>query len=139
MLDKNDVVLAKIAIIKKCVATIEQIQAAELEQWMREDLTVLNLQRAIQAAIDLAHNVIAGYGFDLPRDYGQSFDILAEQRVIDRETAKIMKKMVGFRNISVYEYRAVKGEVVQSIIDHHLDDFERYYSELHQFVFAGKG
>lgn len=131
----EDVVLAKIAIIKKCVATIVEIQTADLTPWMREDLSVLNLQRAVQAAIDLAHVVIAKYGFGLPSDYGQSFDLLAKHRIIDFEITKVLKKMVGFRNISVHEYQEINGEIVQSIIDHHLDDFEVYYTQVHKFVF----
>jgi uncharacterized protein YutE (UPF0331/DUF86 family) len=131
----EDVVLAKISIMKKCVATLELVQTADLQDWMREDLSVLNLQRAIQAAIDLAHVVIAKYGYELPSDYGQSFSILVRHHVIDQETATILKKMVGFRNVSVHEYREVNGRIVQSIIDHHLNDFECYYSQVHRFVF----
>jgi len=133
--NEEDVVLAKIAIIKKCVASIVEIQAADLEPWMMEDLSVLNLQRAIQAAIDLAHVVIAKYGFGLPSDYGQSFDILAKHHIVDCENTKILKKMVGFRNISVHEYQEINGEIVKSIIEHHLDDFEVYYTQIHKFVF----
>jgi len=132
----DDVVLAKIAIIKKCVATIERIQSKDLEPWMVEDLSILNLQRAIQASIDLAHVVIAKYGLGLPSDYGQSFDILTRHGVIASPSAKILKKMVGFRNVSVHEYQQVNGEIVKSIIAHHLDDFEVYYTQVHRFVFV---
>lgn len=133
--DEIDVVLAKISIIKKCVATIQEIQNVDLSLWMQEDLSVLNLQRAVQASIDLAHVVIAKYGFGLPSDYGQSFSLLAQNHVITLETASILKKMVGFRNISVHEYQEIKGEIVQSIIDHHLDGFEIYYRQVHEYVF----
>jgi hypothetical protein len=44
---EEDVVLAKIAIMKKCVATIEAVQGGDVPPWMREDLSVLNLQRSI--------------------------------------------------------------------------------------------
>lgn len=136
--DEIDVVLAKISIIKKCVATIQEIQGADLPLWMKEDLSVLNLQRAVQASIDLAHVVIAKYGLGLPSDYSQSFSLLAKHRVIRLETADILKKMVGFRNISVHEYQEIKGEIVQSIIEHHLDDFEKYYRQVHGYVFNPK-
>ena len=132
---EEDVVLAKIAIMKKCVASIEAIQGGEVQPWMREDLSVLNLQRSVQAAIDLAHVVIAKYGFGLPSDYRQSFDILSRNGVIKSETASVLKKMVGFRNISVHEYQEINGDIVQSIVDHHLDDFEVYYTQVYQFVF----
>ena len=136
MTAKEDVVLAKIAIMKKCVATLEQVQRAELEPWMREDLSVLNLQRAVQAAIDLAHVVIAKYGLGLPNDYRRAFDLLVGGHVIDVESAKVLKQMVGFRNISVHEYQEINGGIVQSIIDHHLDDFEYYYTQVYRFVFG---
>ncbi len=130
-----DVILAKISIIKKCVATIVTIQKADVPSWMAEDLSVLNLQRAIQASIDLAHVIIAKYGLGLPSDYGHSFDLLARHHVVNVETANILKKMVGFRNISVHEYQEINGEIVKSIIRHHLDDFEVYYTQIHTFVF----
>ncbi len=133
--NEEDVVLAKIAIIKKCVATLVEIQTADLNPWMMEDLSVLNLQRAIQAAIDLAHVVIAKYGYGLPSDYGQSFDILSKHHIVDFQTTKILKKMVGFRNISVHEYQEINGEIVKSIIGHHLNDFEVYYTQVYKFVF----
>ncbi len=135
MSNEEDVVLAKIAIMKKCVATINDIQQATILPWMAEDLSVLNLQRAVQAAIDLAHVVIAKYGLGLPSDYGQSFDILTRHNVVDLEISKILKKMVGFRNISVHEYQQINGKIVQSIIEHHLDDFEVYYTQIYKFVF----
>lgn len=132
----QDVILAKIAIMKKCVATIEQVQREALDDWMRQDLSVLNLQRAIQAAIDLAHVVIASYGLGLPSDYGQAFDLLVQRKIIDPQTAVTMKKMVGFRNVSVHEYQEINKDILQGIIRDHLDDFESYYSQVHGFIFG---
>jgi hypothetical protein len=59
--------------------------------------------------------------------------------VIDRETAADLKKMVGFRNVAVHEYQQIDGDIVASIVKHHLDDFERYYTQVHRFVFGVKG
>jgi uncharacterized protein YutE (UPF0331/DUF86 family) len=33
---------------------------------------------------------------------------------------------VGFRNVSVHEYQSVSHEIMLSIIQHHLADFERF-------------
>jgi len=132
---ENDVILAKIAIMKKCVATIEEVQRAEISEWMRRDLWVLNLQRAVQAAIDLAHVVIARDGLGLPADYGQSFDLLARHQVIDLPTSKNLRKMVGFRNIAVHEYQEIDDRILQSIIEYHLDDFENFYRQVHGYAF----
>src|SRR6056297_2588174 len=135
---ENDVILAKIAIMKKCVATIEEVQRAEISEWMRRDLWVLNLQRAVQAAIDLAHVVIARDGLGLPADYGQSFDLLARHQVIDLPTSKNLRKMVGFRNIAVHEYQEIDDQILQSIIEYHLDDFENFYRQVHGYAFKNE-
>ena len=132
-----DIILAKISIIKKCISAIESLETATLEQWMYDDLCIINLQRAIQASIDLANVVISKYGFELPNEYGRSFSILCEQKVIDRPIGEVMKKMVGFRNISVHEYQEVNTTILTSIIQHHLKDFEPYYTQIHSFVFKG--
>ena len=56
LLFEEDIVLAKVSTIRKAVATIRSLESelpgAEKE-WMRLDLTVLNLQRAVEATTDL--------------------------------------------------------------------------------------
>jgi len=59
---EEDIVLAKVSTIRKAVATIRSLDSelpgAEKE-WVRLDLTVLNLQRAVEAAIDVANTHLA--------------------------------------------------------------------------------
>lgn len=56
----RDVVLAKVAAIQRCLKRIQettQLDPASLDDIDKQDIFVLNLQRAVQAAIDLAtHN-----------------------------------------------------------------------------------
>lgn len=42
--------------------------------------------------------------------------------------------MVGFRNISVHDYQTIKPAIVHSIIEHHLKDFEEYYTWAYERV-----
>lgn len=39
--------------------------------------------------------------------------------------------MVGFRNISVHDYREIDEKVVHGIIEHGLDDFEQFYTAIY--------
>jgi len=123
-----DVVLSKINIVKNCLMAIERAQTQEKDIDFKLSIEELNLQRAIQACIDLANVVIAKEGLGLPNSYRQSFEILKSQTVIDADLAKTMSKMVGFRNISVHDYEQIKPEIVRSIIESHLKDFEKYYA-----------
>ncbi len=41
-----------------------------------------------------------------------------------------MKKMVGFRNVAVHDYRKLDLEIVRRIVTEHLDDFLRFTEAL---------
>jgi uncharacterized protein YutE (UPF0331/DUF86 family) len=41
-----------------------------------------------------------------------------------------MKAMVGFRNIAVHDYQAINLQIVQTIVEKHLDDFQEYVKQV---------
>jgi uncharacterized protein YutE (UPF0331/DUF86 family) len=41
-----------------------------------------------------------------------------------------MQKMVGFRNIAVHDYKSMDVKILDSIIEHHLMDFEKFYLQI---------
>jgi uncharacterized protein YutE (UPF0331/DUF86 family) len=123
-----DVVLSKINVIKNCLMAIEKVTQKEKDPDFKISLYEINLQRAIQACIDLANIIIAKEGLGLPNTYKQSFEILLKHEVIDEELCKKLRSMVGFRNISVHDYEEIKPAIVESIIKNHLKDFEDFYT-----------
>ena len=134
---EQDVILSKISIIKKCLKTIASVKenaGKELEGYLIDDITVLNLQRAIQAAIDTAHIIIADNGLELPATYKQSFAILAKQKIIPHALAQDLMKMVGFRNIAVHNYQQIDTEILHSICIHHLKDLEDFYTRIFKLI-----
>lgn len=121
----QDVVAAKLSAIERCLARIADVQGPRRHRLDRidlEDITALNLQRAVQAAIDLAAHVVADEGYGVPSDTAEVFTLLEERGVLGAELAGRLRKMVGFRNIAVHEYRQLDPAIVQSIVDRHLDD-----------------
>lgn len=127
-----DVVLSKINIIKNCLFAIEKATAKESDELFRQHIYELNLQRAVQACIDLAHLVISKEGLGLPNTYRAAFEILNRHQVIDDQMCLQMARMVGFRNISVHDYSQVKPDIVKAIVEKHLQDFEEYYALIFQ-------
>jgi uncharacterized protein YutE (UPF0331/DUF86 family) len=123
-----DVVLSKINVIKNCLMAIEKVTLKEKDPDFKISLYEINLQRAIQACIDLANIIIAKEGLGLPNTYKQSFEILLKHEVINEELCKKLRSMVGFRNISVHDYEEIKPAIVQSLIKNHLNDFEDFYT-----------
>lgn len=91
-----------------------------------EDITLLNLQRAIQAAINLALHVVAAEGYGNPDSIADAFTLLKRRGVIDSGLAHRLRRMVSFRNITIYEYQTVDPDIVEGIVEHRLGDLRAF-------------
>ena len=125
----RDIVLAKASTVRKCLATIRRLKAADaprLEAWIVQDVVVLNLQRAAQACLDLANHLITANSWELPRSARHSVEILRDASVIPREQSQVMVGVMGFRNIAVHDYAALDPAIVDALVAKHLGDLERF-------------
>ena len=129
----KDIVLAKVAMIQKCLDRIRDVTGLDpksLEDIDKQDIFVFNLQRAIQACIDLAAHAVSAEHLGLPESVRDNFVILKENGVIGPELASRMLKMTGFRNIAVHNYQARDLNILKSILVNNLKEFESFYSAL---------
>jgi uncharacterized protein YutE (UPF0331/DUF86 family) len=125
----DDVILNKLAVIKRCVARIQEEydqQPANLENYTKQDSIILNLQRACEACIDLAMYIVSERDLGLPQSSRDAFQLLQDNGLISDHLSTRMKAMVGFRNIAVHDYQSVDTTILKSIIDHHLSDFYNF-------------
>lgn len=125
----HDAVLQnKIHIIRHCLKQIQIYYQHHHhlieEDLMRQDAIVLNLQRACEAAIDLALRIIRIKKLDVPQQSRDVFSAIEKEKVIDPLVAEQLRRMVGFRNVAVHDYQKINLEVLRSILDHHLVNFE---------------
>ena len=134
MVDR-DVVTAKLSVIDRCLARIAEVQGPrrrELEPLDVEDITALNLQRAVQAAIDLAAHVLVSEGHGVPSETAEVFALLEVQGIVEPELAERLRRMVGFRNIAIHEYQKLNPAIVQAIVERHLGDLRALGSQVIQ-------
>lgn len=126
----DDILLNKSAIIERCLKRVREEYLGHEDElstnFTRQDSVVLNLQRACEAAIDLAMHEVRRRRLGLPQDSREAFRMLAEAKLLDDETAKRMCAMVGFRNIAVHQYRELSLDILGAIIRERLDDFEAF-------------
>jgi uncharacterized protein YutE (UPF0331/DUF86 family) len=126
----SDVLLNKVAIIERCLARVEseyQGHEDELEtNYTRQDSIVLNLQRTCEASIDAAMHLVRVRKLGVPQESRDAFDLLGEAGIITKEQCEHLKKMVGFRNVAVHDYRKLNLEVVRKIIEEHIADFREF-------------
>jgi len=66
----------------------------------------------------------------VPKTSRDVFELLKEHKIISAQTAGRMKKMVGFRNLAVHDYQNISIDIVKSILENHLSDFELFIEEI---------
>ena len=126
MVDR-DLVLAKVETLERSLARIDAAQGrAGLDALDRQDIIVLNLQRAVQAMLDLAAHVVAREGLGVPDELAASFELLKRAGILDDELADRMRRMTGFRNVAVHEYRKLDPGIVDSIVRNRLGDLRAF-------------
>ncbi|HPK07274.1 MAG TPA: DUF86 domain-containing protein [Aminivibrio sp.] len=129
----KDIILAKVASIQRCLSRIKEVTSLDpgsLENIDIQDIFLLNLQRGIQAALDLAAHVVASEGLGLPERARDTFSLLKAAGILGGETASRMEKMTGFRNIAVHDYQSLNPDILKSILAYRLKDLEDFYSAL---------
>jgi uncharacterized protein YutE (UPF0331/DUF86 family) len=116
----DKVLLHKAKVIERCVARARQeFDAAQghfSTDFTRQDAAVLNLQRACEAALDMAQRVISLQGWGIAETSKELFAVLQRKSVISSALAKTLTNMVGFRNLAVHDYEELNYDIVESII-----------------------
>jgi uncharacterized protein YutE (UPF0331/DUF86 family) len=124
MIDR--VLLSKARSIARCIERVREEYVgheAEFEtNWSRQDAIVLNLIRACEQAIDMANRMTYLRNLEIADDTAETFIVLGGAGLIAMDLARTLKRMVGFRNVAVHEYRELDLRKVRDIIEHRLDD-----------------
>jgi uncharacterized protein YutE (UPF0331/DUF86 family) len=130
---KNDVVLNKISVIERCKKRILDVydqKPENLKDYTKQDSIILNIQRACEACIDLAMHIVVQKRLGLPQTSRDAFDMLETSSIIDEEIAKRLKAMVGFRNIAVHDYQTLNLNILEQIVEKHLEDFTDFTKQI---------
>ena len=130
----HDVVINKIQTIERCLNRIREEYIGYEDTfetlYTKQDSVILNLERVSQASIDIATHIVKIQRLGMPNTSRELFDILLVSDIISKNICKQMQSMVGFRNIAVHDYQKLNLEIVVSIVENHLTDFEYFTSEI---------
>lgn len=125
----QDILLNKTATIRRCVSRVHEVYEdtpTNLDDITKQDSIVLNIQRACEAAIDLAMHICSVKKLGVPQFSREAFDLLHQNGLIDDELQRELRSMVGFRNIAIHEYQKIQVDIVRGIIENNLSVFERF-------------
>ena len=129
----RDVILAKAAAIQRCLKRIKEVTNLDpdrLDEQNTQDIFILNLQRAVQSAIDLATHVVATEGLGIMDTIRENFLLLEKARIISKTLSKKMQSMVGFRNIAIHAYQTLDVDIMKAILVKNLKDLEHFYTTI---------
>ena len=126
---KSDVILNKVAIIERCIKRINEEYEGNPENlinFTKQDSIILNIQRAVEASIDLAMHLVAEKALGIPQNSRDAFELLYDNGYITNDLSSRLKAMVGFRNIAIHDYQTINLSIVQKVIEIHLNDIKEF-------------
>lgn len=121
----DDVSLNKAAIIERCMRRMREEYDADqtLSNPTHLDALILNIERACQAAIDLAMHIVSKEHLGMPQSSAEAFSLLQQAGKIDSALASRLSGMTGFRNIAIHQYHDIEPDVIHWIVQNGGRDF----------------
>jgi uncharacterized protein YutE (UPF0331/DUF86 family) len=131
-------VLRKLSDLESYQKQINEYSGLSLEEydadWKTQRIVERTLQIMIEMCIDIAHHIISDMNFRLPATYADTFKVLEENGIIEKQLYASMEKMSKFRNIIVHQYEKINSEIVIAILRKHLNDFELFRNSIISFT-----
>ncbi|MGB9608601.1 MAG: type VII toxin-antitoxin system HepT family RNase toxin [bacterium] len=124
----------KVSNVRKYLRILEQYKKYSCEE-IKENIDIRGaveryLYLAIQSTIDLAQAIISLKNLRKPTTMAESFLILEEEGIIDRELSERLVRMVGFRNILAHDYTEINYEIVYEVLHKRLKDIKKFIEEV---------
>lgn len=128
----DDIVLNKAAIIERALRRMSQEYQANpgLDNYTHIDAMTLNVERACQAAIDLAMHIVARERLGMPQSSAEAFRLMYEAGHISKELLRDMTAMTGFRNIAIHEYQQMDMSIFRHIAESRWQSLAAYCQAL---------
>lgn len=128
----DDVMLNKAAVIERSLRRVLGIYAdnPSLDDLMHLDALTLNVERACQAAIDLAMHEVAAEHLGMPQSQADAFRLLADAGRLSRDLSDRMIGMCGFRNVLVHQYQELEVELLHLVARERWKDLIEFCAEL---------
>lgn len=111
------VLQTKLESLIRCVNRIkaQNISAVdELENDIdKQDVIILNLQRAVQICVDIGNHILLDFNSPTPSTMAETFRQMAKNNIISDSLSKDLGRAVGFRNIAVHQYEDIDCRIME--------------------------
>jgi uncharacterized protein YutE (UPF0331/DUF86 family) len=93
--------------------------------WKDKDSAERNLQKVIEAIIDLGKMLIADKKLREPSNNREVFQILEEEGLFPSELMPLSDKMIGMRNVLVHSYNRIDDSIIYGVLKKNLSDIKK--------------
>jgi uncharacterized protein YutE (UPF0331/DUF86 family) len=129
VVDKT-LILRKLAELEEYLGQVKEYASTTVNRyskdWKVQRIVERTLQMMIETCADIAGHIISDKGYRVPTTYADTFRVLYENGILNKELFETMEKMAKFRNIIVHHYDKVDTEIVIGILKKDLKDFSAY-------------
>ena len=129
MVDKT-LILRKLGELEEYVGQVKEYANINIEQysgdWKIQRIVERTLQMMIEICVDIAGHIISDKGYRVPTTYADTFRVLYENGILNKDLCETMGKMAKFRNIIIHHYDKIDTEIVFGILRKDLNDFSAY-------------
>ena len=129
MVDKT-LILRKLAELEEYLGQVKEYATMTVERyskdWKAQRVVERTLQMMIEICADVAGHIVSDKGYRVPATYADTFRVLHENGLLNKELFETMEKMARFRNIIVHHYDKVDAEIVIGILKKDLKDLSAY-------------
>jgi len=105
----------------------------------KKDIVERGIQISIETCLDIGKIIISGKGLPEPKDNKGIFVVLAQAGLISDESLNFLVPMAGARNVLVHGYDKVDDALIYGVLKNHLNDFDRFITEIRQGPFSDHG
>jgi uncharacterized protein YutE (UPF0331/DUF86 family) len=137
---RGKVIAERVSWIRRMLDGLKALPRQTYEEFAADQRTVAAaesyLRRGLEALLDLGRHILAkGFGRGVT-EYKEIPAALAEQGVLGREAADLLREMAGYRNRLVHFYDEVSARELYEICTVRLGDIERVLSGLVAWIDA---
>jgi len=129
VVDKT-LILRKLAELEEYLGQIKEYASITVNRyskdWKAQRVVERTLQMMIEICADIAGHIISDKGYRVPATYADTFRVLYENGILNKDLFETMEKMAKFRNIIVHHYDKVDTAIVIGILKKDLKDFSAY-------------
>lgn len=129
MVDKT-LILRKLAELEEYLGQVNEYASMTVDRyskdWKAQRVVERTLQMMVETCADVAGHIISDKGYRVPTTYADTFRVLYENGILNKDLFETMEKMAKFRNIIVHHYDKVDTEIVVGILRKDLNDFSAY-------------